>query len=166
MSSPEGARVDAHTSAPDAELVQLLTPQGVRVEDPTYSPLVAHLTADDLRGFYRDMVVVRAFDNEATSLQRQGELALWVQCLGQEAAQIGSGRALAPQDYTFPAYRELRVAPSDSCVLPETGLTLHSGDMVYTMGIWGERPDAVENVRPPGPQSVPALRRKFRKPRT
>ncbi len=102
--------MDAHTSAPDAELVQLLTPEGVRVEDPTYSPLVAHLTADDLRGFYRDMVVVRAFDNEATSLQRQGELALWVQCLGQEAAQIGSGRALAPQDYTFPAYREHGVA--------------------------------------------------------
>jgi hypothetical protein len=31
-------------------------------------------------------------------------------------------------------------------VLPETGLTLYSGDMVYTTGIWGEIPDAVENV--------------------
>ena len=102
--------MDAHTSASDTELVQLLTPEGRRVTDATYSPFVAGLTADDLRGFYRDMVVVRRFDNEATSLQRQGELALWVQSLGQEAAQIGSGRALAEQDFVFPAYREHGVA--------------------------------------------------------
>ena len=56
------------------------------------------------------MVLVRRFDNEATSLQRQGELALYAQCLGQEAAQIGSGRALAPQDQVFPSYREHGVA--------------------------------------------------------
>ena len=56
------------------------------------------------------MTLVRAFDNEATSLQRQGELGLWAQSLGQEAAQIGSGRALAPQDYVFPSYREHGVA--------------------------------------------------------
>jgi 2-oxoisovalerate dehydrogenase E1 component alpha subunit len=106
----EGATVDAHTAAPDAELVQLITPQGVRVEDPTYTPLVADVDADDLRGFYRDMVLVRGFDMEATSLQRQGELALWAQSLGQEAAQVGSGRALAAQDMVFPAYREHGVA--------------------------------------------------------
>src|SRR5690606_36728988 len=47
---------------------------------------------------------------EATSLQRQGELGLWPQCLGQEAAQVGSGRALAPQDVVFPSYREHGVA--------------------------------------------------------
>ncbi len=102
--------MDAHTSASSAELVQMLTPEGVRVDDPTYSPLVAHLTPEDLRGFYRDMVLVRRFDAEATSLQRQGELALWVQSLGQEGAQIGSGRASAPQDMIFPAYREHGVA--------------------------------------------------------
>jgi pyruvate dehydrogenase E1 component alpha subunit len=102
--------MDAHTSAPDAALIQLLAPDGTRLPDAAYGPLVEHLTAQDLRGFYRDMVVVRRFDNEATSLQRQGELALWVQSLGQEAAQIGSGRALAAQDFVFPAYREHGVA--------------------------------------------------------
>ena len=56
------------------------------------------------------MVLVRRFDTEATSLQRQGELALFAQGLGQEAAQIGSGRALAPQDHVFPSYREHGVA--------------------------------------------------------
>lgn len=95
---------------PDVDMVQLLTPTGQRRSHPDYSPRIAHLDADALRGFYRDMVLVRRFDTEATSLQRQGELALWVQCLGQEAAQIGSGRALAPNDYVFPSYREHGVA--------------------------------------------------------
>jgi 2-oxoisovalerate dehydrogenase E1 component alpha subunit len=102
--------VSTSGSTPDVDLVQLLTPSGELREHPEYSPRIAHLGPDDLRGMYRDMVLVRAFDNEATSLQRQGELGLWAQSLGQEAAQIGSGRALAPQDYVFPSYREHGVA--------------------------------------------------------
>ena len=92
------------------ELVQLLSPSGELRHDPAYSSRVAHLDAAALRGLLRDMVLVRAFDDEATSLQRQGELGLWAQSLGQEAAQVGSGRALAPQDYVFPSYREHGVA--------------------------------------------------------
>ena len=56
------------------------------------------------------MVLTRRIDTEATALQRQGELGIWAQLLGQEAAQIGSGRALRPQDYVFPTYREHGVA--------------------------------------------------------
>jgi 2-oxoisovalerate dehydrogenase E1 component alpha subunit len=91
-------------------MVQLLTPTGERLIHPQYDQHVSHLTADDLRGLYRDMVLVRRFDTEATALQRQGELGLFPQALGQEAAQVGSGRALAPQDYAFPSYREHGVA--------------------------------------------------------
>lgn len=94
----------------DDGLIQLLTPTGERVEHPDYTPRVAHLDAEALRGLYRDMVLVRRLDTEATALQRQGELGLWAQSLGQEAAQVGSGRALAPQDYVFPSYREHGVA--------------------------------------------------------
>ena len=56
------------------------------------------------------MVLTRRFDAEATSLQRQGELGLWASLLGQEAAQIGSGRATREDDYVFPTYREHGVA--------------------------------------------------------
>ncbi len=56
------------------------------------------------------MVMTRRFDGEATALQRQGELGLWASLLGQEAAQIGSGRALNDEDYVFPTYREHGVA--------------------------------------------------------
>ncbi|MEU7636975.1 MULTISPECIES: pyruvate dehydrogenase (acetyl-transferring) E1 component subunit alpha [unclassified Streptomyces] len=89
------------------QLVQLLTPEGKRVEHPDYS---IDLSAEELRGLYRDMVLTRRFDAEATTLQRQGELGLWASLLGQEAAQIGSGRALRDDDYVFPTYREHGVA--------------------------------------------------------
>ncbi|UCM89019.1 pyruvate dehydrogenase (acetyl-transferring) E1 component subunit alpha [Streptomyces marincola] len=89
------------------EMVQLLTPEGERVEHPDYA---LDTTPEQLRGLYRDMMLTRRFDAEATALQRQGELGLWPSLLGQEAAQIGSGRALRETDYVFPTYREHGVA--------------------------------------------------------
>jgi pyruvate dehydrogenase E1 component alpha subunit len=91
-------------------LVRLLTPAGERVASAAYDEHASSLTTDTLRGMYRDMVLARRFDVEATALQRQGELALFAQALGQEAAQIGSAYALAPQDHVFPSYREHGVA--------------------------------------------------------
>jgi len=95
------------------ELVQLLTPEGERVEHPDFSfgdGLSDTELADMVRGFFRDMVLTRRIDVEATALQRHGELGIWAQLLGQEAAQVGAGRALRPQDYVFPTYREHGVA--------------------------------------------------------
>jgi 2-oxoisovalerate dehydrogenase E1 component alpha subunit len=81
------------------ELVQLLTPEGERVEHPDYS---IDLTEDEYRDLYRDLVMVRRIDTEATALQRQGELGLWASLLGQEAAQVGAGRSLTDRDFAFP----------------------------------------------------------------
>lgn len=92
------------------DMVQLLDSDGRRVHDGRYGPLVEDLDVAALQGLYRDMVLVRRFDAEATALQRQGELGLWAQSLGQEAAQVGSGRALRARDYVFPSYREHGVA--------------------------------------------------------
>jgi pyruvate dehydrogenase E1 component alpha subunit len=91
----------------EPELVQLLTPEGERVTHPTYS---VDVTDEELRGLYRDLVLVRRVDSEATALQRQGELGIWASLLGQEAAQVGSGRAMREDDYAFPTYREHGVA--------------------------------------------------------
>ncbi|MEV0621626.1 pyruvate dehydrogenase (acetyl-transferring) E1 component subunit alpha [Nonomuraea sp. NPDC050404] len=89
------------------ELVQLLTPEGERVEHPDYD---IDLTSEEIRSLYRDLVLVRRIDLEAVALQRQGELGIWASLLGQEAAQIGSGRALTDSDMAFPTYREHGVA--------------------------------------------------------
>ncbi|HWJ80948.1 MAG TPA: pyruvate dehydrogenase (acetyl-transferring) E1 component subunit alpha [Nocardioides sp.] len=90
-----------------AELIQLLTPEGERVHHPEFD---LEFDPAQVRDFYRDMVLSRRIDVEATALQRHGELGLWAQLLGQEAAQVGAGRALAPQDFVFPTYREHAVA--------------------------------------------------------
>lgn len=91
-------------------LVQLLSPDGERMPSPEFDPWVVDLDGPALLALYRDMVVVRRIDTEATALQRQGELGLWPPLLGQEAAQIGSARALRGDDFVFPSYRENAVA--------------------------------------------------------
>ena len=98
---------DEGESMIDEQLVQLLSPEGQRVAHSEYE---SSLGRDEIFGMYRDMVIVRRLCNEATSLQRQGQLALWAPVQGQEAAQIGAGRALQPSDFTFPSYREHGIA--------------------------------------------------------
>lgn len=93
--------------------VQLLSTDGTIVESDSsaeYLPYVDALSDHELREFHRHMVVIRAFDNAAANLQRQGQLGLWVPSMGQEAAQVGSGFAARPQDHIFPAYREHAIA--------------------------------------------------------
>jgi 2-oxoisovalerate dehydrogenase E1 component alpha subunit len=106
-SAPAAAAGLPQAAGAAEELVQLLTPEGQRIQHPDY-PL--EVSARELQGLYRDLVLVRRLDTEAVALQRQGELGLWASLLGQEAAQIGSGRALSPQDMAFPSYREHGVA--------------------------------------------------------
>jgi 2-oxoisovalerate dehydrogenase E1 component alpha subunit len=92
-----------HARPPEPEYVQLLTPAGELVDHPDYA---VDFTDEEMRQLYRDLVIVRKLDAEATALQRQGELGIWASLLGQEAAQVGSGRALRAQDMAFPTYRE------------------------------------------------------------
>ena len=100
----------AHPGAADApSLVRFLQADGTFAPSPAAEPylaLVEGLGDADLERFYRDMAVIRAFDVQATNLQRQGQLALWPPSYGQEAAQVGSAHAARPQDHIFPSYRE------------------------------------------------------------
>ena len=85
------------TGGPD--LVQLLTPEGERVHHPDY-PL--EISAEEIRDLYRDLVLVRRVDVEATALQRQGELGIWASLLGQEAAQVGLRPRAAARGHGLP----------------------------------------------------------------
>jgi pyruvate dehydrogenase E1 component alpha subunit len=106
MTTPPNASLESASDA-DLPLVQLLSPEGERMMHPEF-----RFDGDDdaIRGLYRDLVMTRRIDNEAFALQRHGELGLWPQALGQEAAQVGSARALRRQDFAFPTYREHGVA--------------------------------------------------------
>jgi len=98
------------TDAGGSDLVQLMTPEGERVGDERFDSYAEDVDTAALQALYRDMVLVRRVDREANALQRQGQLGIWVPLLGQEAAQVGAGRALEPQDMAFPSYREHGVA--------------------------------------------------------
>ncbi|MBT0773742.1 thiamine pyrophosphate-dependent dehydrogenase E1 component subunit alpha [Kineosporia sp. J2-2] len=79
---------------------QILGPDGVLAGAPGW------VTPGLTRDLYRWMRLTRRLDAEAFALQRHGELGIWAQSLGQEAAQVGSVTALRPADYVFPSYRE------------------------------------------------------------
>ncbi|MFV8054765.1 thiamine pyrophosphate-dependent enzyme [Mycobacterium sp. 48b] len=83
-------------------LIQFVTPQGQLTLHGDSHGLDLQLAQD----LYRDMLLARRFDAEALALQRQGELNLWLMSWGQEAAQVGSIRALRDSDMVFPSYRE------------------------------------------------------------
>ncbi len=102
--TPQGGRVPQ---------VQMLSPDGIFEVPPEYAEYgkyIERLNLEDFLKFYRDMARIRRFDNECTALQRQGQMGLWVPAIGQEAAQIGSGYGVGPNDHMFPSYREHGVA--------------------------------------------------------
>jgi len=82
----------------------VLTAQGTLPPDTAIE--AASLDRPRLLELFAWMVRIRRADAEALNLQRQGELGLWGQFLGQEAAQVGATLALNADDWIFPSYRE------------------------------------------------------------
>lgn len=97
----------------DPEPIRFLNAEGRYSPSSSAADYAAELDGvgiEEYKQWYRDMVETRAFDTEATHLQRQGQLALWVPSIGQEGCQVGLAHAAEPQDHVFPAYREHTVA--------------------------------------------------------
>ncbi|RDU96802.1 pyruvate dehydrogenase (acetyl-transferring) E1 component subunit alpha [Trinickia dinghuensis] len=59
-----------------------------------------------LSGFYRAMVLTRAFDAKAVALQRTGKLGTFASSVGQEAIGVGLASAMRAEDALFPSYRD------------------------------------------------------------
>jgi len=55
---------------------------------------------------YRGMVLTRAFDLKAVSLQRTGRLGTYAVSLGQEAVAVGIASAMRAEDVLLPSYRD------------------------------------------------------------
>src|SRR4051794_1421599 len=87
--------------------VQLVSPDGAPTEDRRYR--APDLDREQLLELYALLVATRELDEEFVNLQRQGQLALFPSCRGQEAAQVGCAMALEDADWLFPQYRELGV---------------------------------------------------------
>ncbi|MCZ8378668.1 pyruvate dehydrogenase (acetyl-transferring) E1 component subunit alpha [Mycobacterium sp. CPCC 205372] len=88
------------------EPIRLVAPDGAPTDEARYR---RDLPPETLAWLYESMVVTREVDTELVNLQRQGELALFASCRGQEAAQVGAAACLRKTDWLFPQYRELGV---------------------------------------------------------
>jgi 2-oxoisovalerate dehydrogenase E1 component alpha subunit len=77
---------------------------------PTGSPLrkLPAFASDSslLVALYRAMVLARAFDLKAVSLQRTGRLGTYAVALGQEAVAAGVASAMRDEDVLLPSYRD------------------------------------------------------------
>ena len=68
--------------------------------------LLPDIEPERIRGLYRDMVLLRAYDDKALKLQRQGRMGTWPPIKGQEAVQAGVALAMDESDWLIPAFRE------------------------------------------------------------
>lgn len=81
---------------------QVLDPEGrVVAELPAFAS-----DPEQLLRLYRLMTLTRTFDTKAINLQRTGKLGTYASCLGHEAAHVGIGAAMRPEDCFAPMYRE------------------------------------------------------------
>jgi pyruvate dehydrogenase E1 component alpha subunit len=70
---------------------------------------VAGLSAEDLLDLYRQLVLLRIYDERSVVYHRQGRIGTYAIFWGHEAMQVGSVFALADEDWIFPSYRESAV---------------------------------------------------------
>ena len=67
---------------------------------------VEGLAAEDLLALYRDLVLLRTYDERSVVYHRQGRIGTYAIYWGHEAMQAGSAFALRERDWIFPSYRE------------------------------------------------------------
>jgi pyruvate dehydrogenase E1 component alpha subunit len=70
------------------------------------SSVMPQLGEDDFKRFFETMLLARAFNQRALSLQREGRIGTYASIWGQEASQIGSALAFSGEDWLFPSFRE------------------------------------------------------------
>jgi len=71
--------------------------------------LMPELSPGQIKELYELMVLIRAFDDKAFKLQRQGRLGTYLQVKGQEASEVGAAYALKKGDWIFPSGRDVGV---------------------------------------------------------
>jgi len=67
------------------------------------------LTNDQLRDFYRSILLPRMIEEKMLLLLRQGKVSKWFSGIGQEAISVGATLALEPDEWIMPLHRNLGV---------------------------------------------------------
>ncbi len=67
---------------------------------------VEELDESDLRELYRQLVLLRTYDERSVVYHRQGRIGTYAIFWNHEAMQVGAAYALDREDWIFPSYRE------------------------------------------------------------
>ncbi len=85
----------------EVKYLQIINEKGEA--DPDLIPSVSD---DEITRFFETIILARAFNQRALSLQREGRIGTYASILGQEASQVGSALAFSVEDWLFPSFRE------------------------------------------------------------
>jgi len=85
------------------EVEQIVAPHGSYDEAAVAA---MDLDGDALRSMYETMIRSRAIEERGMTLQRGGELPIWMECRGEEAAHVGPAAALAANDWIQTDWRQ------------------------------------------------------------
>jgi len=113
--------------------------------------VVDGLAEADLLSLYRDMVLLRTYDERSLIYHRQGRIGTYAIFWGHEAMQVGAVRALADQDWIFPSYRESAVGLLRDMPV-ETVLSWWRG---HPAGWWDPREYRLASIAVPIASHVP-----------
>ncbi|WP_435796276.1 thiamine pyrophosphate-dependent dehydrogenase E1 component subunit alpha [Kitasatospora aureofaciens] len=116
MPGATAPRTDPAPLLPDVSPVRVLGTPTLEKHDPAL-----------LRELYRRLVVGRRYNQQATTLTKQGRLAVYPASTGQEACQIAAALVLGERDWLFPSYRDTLAVVSRG-VDPLEALTLLRGN--------------------------------------
>ncbi len=85
-----------------------------------------HPQAEDI-ALLKDMLLLRAYDERAVTLQRQGRIGAYPMFWGEEGIQAGAVSALRASDWIFPTYRQ-NALPILRGLPPDRALRYFNGD--------------------------------------
>jgi pyruvate dehydrogenase E1 component alpha subunit len=109
------------------------------------------LDEKELLQLYRDMVLLRTYDERSLVYHRQGRVGTYAIFWGHEAMQAGTVRALADEDWIFPSYRESAIGVLRGMPV-ETVLSWWRG---HPAGWWDPREYRLASVTVPIATHVP-----------
>jgi 2-oxoisovalerate dehydrogenase E1 component len=110
------------------------TAPGLEAVSGLPSGLVEGFTPEQLRRFYRSVLLPRMIEEKMLVLVRQGRLAKWFSGIGQEAIATGVVTALEEDDYVLPMHRNLGVFTGRDLDLPRLFRQLLGREGGFTRG--------------------------------
>lgn len=92
------------------------------------------LTDEELKDFYRAILLPRMIEEKMLILLRQGRISKWFSGMGQEAISVGCGLAMDEDEFMLPMHRNLGVFTSRNLPLDRLFMQFQGKENGFTKG--------------------------------